>query len=255
MRGYDNLPNEDKLICLHINDMISICEKRHKRCFSDFLNERQMSLALSVLKENAASNYIFWGGYENADRTMLCIYPEYGSAEKDGFPFECLNLKYRKTDKLTHRDFLGSLMALGIKREAVGDIVVGEGITSFFVKSELAAYVESQITKIGRVGVSFTEETVSFDNAAQEFEEKEHTVSSLRADSVVSAVTGQSRSRSRELIESGLAAVNFEIINNADKKISDNDRLSVRGYGKYIILSDGTLSRKGKYRITVRRYK
>ena len=242
------------MLCLHINDMISLCEKRHKKCYSDFLNERQMSLALSVLKENSVHNYLFWGGYENADRTMLCVYPEYESPDKEDFPFVCLNLKYRTADKLTHRDFLGSLMALGIKREAVGDIVVGEGITSFFVKSELASYVELQIAKIGRTGVSFTREAAHFDHP-QEFEEKEYTVSSLRADSVVGAAAGLSRSRSRELIESGLVSVNFEIITNADKRIADNDRLSVRGYGKYIINSDGTLTRKGKYRITVRRYK
>lgn len=255
MSSYNNLPDDDKIFCLHISDMISLCEKRHRKCFSDFLNERQMSLALSVLKEQGESNYMFWGGYENADRRMLCVYPEYDSADKSEFPFKRLNLKYRKTDKLTHRDFLGSLMALGIKREAVGDIVVGEGMTSFFVKSELASYVEMQIEKIGRVGVSFTDNEESLDAVSQEFEEKEHTVTSLRTDSVVSAVTGLSRSKSRELIETGLTAVNFEIITNADKKISDNDRLSVRGYGKYIIISDGSTSRKGKYRITVRRYK
>ena len=249
------MSDEDRLLCLHIGDMISLCEKRRKKCFSDFLNERQMSLALSVLKENAVQNYMFWGGYENADRTMLCICPEFDSVEKEEFPFECLNLKYRKADVLTHRDFLGALMSLGIKREAVGDIVVGEGITSFFVKSELAPYVELQITKIGRVGVTFVHETADFDNGSQSFEEKEHTVSSPRADSVVSAVTGLSRNKSRELIESGLVAVNFEIVSNADKKITDNDKLSVRGYGKYLIGLDGTLSRKGKYRITVRRYK
>ena len=255
MSSYNNLPDEDKILCLHISDMISLCEKRHNKLFSDFLNERQMSLALSVLKEHGVSSYLFWGGYENADHTMLCVYPEYDSADKSEFPFKRLNLKYRKTDKLTHRDFLGSLMALGIEREAVGDIVVGEGLTSVFVKSELASYVEMQITKIGRVGVSFTDLEENLDAVSQEYEEKEHTVSSLRADSVVSAVTGLSRSKSRDLIETGLTAVNFEIITSADKKISDNDRISVRGYGKYIIISDGSMSRKGKYRITVKRYK
>ena len=90
------MSDEDRLLCLHIGDMISLCEKRRKKCFSDFLNERQMSLALSVLKENAVQNYMFWGGYENADRTMLCICPEFDSVEKEEFPFECLNLKYRK---------------------------------------------------------------------------------------------------------------------------------------------------------------
>lgn len=255
MKGYGNLSDDERRLCLHIEDMASLCEKRHKPCFSDFLNERQISLALSVLRESGASRYMLWGGYENAERCMLCVYPEYDCPEKSEFPFECLSVRYRKNDKLTHRDFLGSLMALGIKREAVGDIVVGEGITSFFVKSELAPYVKMQITKIGRVGVSFTDITAELESATQEFEESERTVSSMRLDSVVSAVSGQSRSKARSMIESGLVSLNFEVMYDADKKISDSDRLSVRGFGKYVIMSDGSVSRKGKYRISVRRYK
>ena len=246
---------EEKQLASHIEDLIKLSEKHYKPCYSDFLNDMQISIALEVLSKCGVSDYVMWGGYENADRVVLCVYPPYNCPKLSEFPIEIVNLKYRKTDKLTHRDFLGSLMALGIKREAVGDIVVGEGLTSVFVKSELASYVEMQITKIGRVGVSFTDLEENLDAVSQEYEEKEHTVSSLRADSVVSAVTGLSRSKSRDLIETGLTAVNFEIITSADKKISDNDRISVRGYGKYIIISDGSMSRKGKYRITVKRYK
>lgn len=246
---------EEKQIAAQVKNLIGLSEKHYKSYYSDFLNELQISAALEVLSESRVSDYLMWGGYENADRVMLCVYPEYMCPEYSEFPIECISLKYRKTDKLTHRDFLGSLMSFGIKREVVGDIVVGEGITSFFVKSELADYVRAQIEKVGRVGVAFTDETVDFESSAQEFEELECTVSSLRLDSVISAALRLSRSKAQNLIESGLAVKNSRITYNADSKVSDGDTISVRGYGKFTAASDGEMSRKGKYRIAVKKFK
>ena len=137
----------------------------------------------------------------------------------------------------------------------MGDIVVGEGISSFFVKSELAGYVKSQIGKIGRVGVAFTDETVDFERIAQDFEEFECTVSSLRIDSIVSAMTKLSRSKAQTLIESGLAAKNSKIVYNTDSKIASGDKISARGYGKFTVIFDGERSKKGKYRIVIKKLK
>lgn len=246
---------EEKQLASHIEDLIKLSEKHYKPCYSDFLNDMQISIALEVLSKCGVSDYVMWGGYENADRVVLCVYPPYNCPELSEFPIEIVNLKYRKTDKLTHRDFLGSLMSLGIKREIVGDIVVGEGITSFFVKSELAGYVKSQIGKIGRVGVTFTDETVDFESMAQEFEEYECTVSSLRIDSVIGAMTKLSRSKAQTLIESGLAAKNSKIVYNTDAKVASGDKISARGYGKFTVIFDGEMTKKGKYRIVIRKLK
>lgn len=246
---------EEKQLAAHIEDLIKLSEKHYKPYYSDFLNDMQTSLALEVLAECGVSDYVMWGGYDNADRVVLCVYPPYMCPDSGEFPIECVNVKYRKTDKLTHRDFLGSLMSLGIKREIVGDIVIGEGLASFFVKSELADYVKSQIEKVGRVGVTFTDETVDFDGTSQEFEEISCTVSSLRIDSIVSAMTKLSRTKSQTLIESGLAAKNSKIVYSTDVKVADGDKISVRGYGKFTLVFDGEMSKKGKYRIVIKKLK
>ena len=246
---------EEKQLVAHVKDLIELSEKHYKPYYSDFLNDMQISTALEVLEKCGVSDYLMWGGYDNADRVVLCVYPQYMCPENSDFPIECISLKYRKTDKLTHRDFLGSLMSLGIKREIVGDIVVGEGITSFFVKSELAAYVKSQIGKIGRVGVTFTDETIDFNGTALEYEEIECTVSSLRVDSIVSAAAKLSRGKAQTLIESGLAAKNSKIVYNTDSKIVSGDKISVRGYGKFTVVFDGEMSKKGKYRIVIKKLK
>lgn len=255
MFDINTLSADEKRLVLHISDLVDLSEKHYKPYYSDFLNEREISLAVDALKKYGVADYLLWGGYENADRVMLCVYPPYMCPEYSEFPFECINLKYRKTDKLTHRDFLGSLMSFGIKREVLGDIVVGEGIASFFIKSELSQYVKSQIGKVGRVGVSLTDETVDFKGISQAFEERETTVSSLRIDSIVSCAAKLSRSKAQQIIASGLVAKNFKIISDADSKVSSGDKISIRGYGKFIVAFDGLLSKKGKYRILISKLK
>lgn len=250
-----NLSAEEKQLVLHISDLVKLCEKHCKPYCSDFLNERQAELARSVMQKNGVSAYRFWGGFESASRVMLCVYPEYAEPEDSDFPLECVNVKFRKVDKLSHRDFLGSLMALGIKRETIGDIVVQEGIASFFVKSELSQYVKSQLNKIGRVGIEFCTQTADFTAAVQGFDERECVVSSLRLDSIVGAASRLSRSKAQQLVKSGMTARNFEITYDTDCKVCSGDTISIRGYGKFNVQFDGTVSKKGKYRVLLRQYR
>ncbi len=247
--------DEERIFSLHIDDMIVLSDKRNRVCYSDFLNDRCLSIALDVLRRRGITDYMLWGGYENAERVMLAVYPEYQKPEEKEFPIECIGMKYRKSDELSHRDFLGSLMALGLKREAVGDIVITEGMAAVFVKSELAPYVRSQISKIGRVGIEFTEYTPELSFKSVDFDEYTRTVPSLRADAVVSACTGLSRSKAQKAVESGLVAVGGSIVYDADRKIDDKDKISVRGSGKFIVEFDGATSKKGRYILIVKKYK
>ena len=250
------LRDEEKRTALHIEDLLELSEKHNKPYYSDFLNELQVSAALNVLAKRHKSDYVLWGGYENADRVMLCMYPPYQQPQNEDFPIKCLSVKYRKNDVLTHRDFLGALMSLGLKRDVIGDIVVGEGISSFFVKSELANHITAQIEKIGRVGVVFTDiETVDFDEFSQETEDRECTVSSLRLDSVVAAMTRLSREKVKAMITGGLTVKNHKIVYAPDSKVQSSDKISIRGYGKFIVEFDGSVSKKGKYKILIKKLK
>lgn len=246
---------EEKQLAAQVKNLAELCEKHYKPYYSDFLNELQISAALEIVSKSGISNYLMWGGYDGAERVMLCVYPDYMCPEMSEFPIECLSLSYRKTDKLTHRDFLGALMSLGIKREVVGDIVVGEGITSFFVKAELAGYVRAQIDKIGKVGVVFTEKTVDFESKTQDFDTMSCTVSSLRLDNVVSAALNLSRGKTQGLIESGVVTKNSKLVYDSDSKLASGDKISVRGFGKFIVIYDGEISHKGKYRIVINKFK
>lgn len=247
--------DDEKRIISMTDDLVRLSQRRYEPCYSDFLSESEQLIAQRRLSFLGERDFIFWGGYENAARAVLCVCPEYAEPDISDFPFEALHLRFRRQAQLTHRDFLGALMSLGIKRGAVGDIVIGQGAASFFLKKELVPFVSGQIEKVGREGVEFCEKGVDLDSVSQQFEEYVRTVSSLRLDAVLSECTNQSRAKSQQTVKSGLTAVNAQLVCDCDHKISDGDKISARGFGKFIIRCDGSLSKKGKYKITILKYK
>lgn len=238
----------------HVLDWAETAEEKYVTRYSFFMDERQCGLCGQVLRSVKYENYILWGGYENAERKMLCVYPPYSEDIKDSFPIIPVTFSYRKEDKLSHRDFLGSLMALQIKRECVGDILVGEGRTAVFLKDTVAQEVLLSLHKIGRIGVK-TE--MGFDGKAvlkTEFKEITGTVASLRADSVISLALRLSREKASTLIKGGAAEINHLRVDSPKKVMETGDKFSVRGYGKFILRSiDGT-SKKDRIHITVCKY-
>ena len=119
----------DRLFIARLEDMLGQCGRYSAPVFSSFLDERQCSVAEAWCRRNAgALGYMLYGGYEDARRRILAVFPDYYAEYiTEAFPMKCLTFTYRTEDKLTHRDFLGSFMAQQLKREVIGDIVVDEG--------------------------------------------------------------------------------------------------------------------------------
>ena len=247
--------DDEKRTAALVSELIRLSVRRYEPCWSSFLSEGEQLLARRELERSGEKNFRFYGGYAEAVRTVLCVYPEFEEPDDSDFPIEAVNLTFRKTAELTHRDFLGALMALGIKRESVGDIVIGKGVATFFIKKELVPYVTSQLEKVGREGVRLSEKGVDLAAIKQEFEELTRTVASLRLDAVVGECTGMSRAKAQQSVKSGFTTLNGMLTDSPDHRVNDGDRISVRGYGKFIIKTDGSLSKKGKIRITVLKYK
>lgn len=119
------LSKEDELFTARILDIAGQAEQKMYPKYTMFLDERQVYLAEQQLRKHRCSNYLFFGGYEGAQRRMLGVFPSYMEPELSSYPIVGLGLSYRKEEGLSHRDFLGSFMALGVKREVIGDILVG----------------------------------------------------------------------------------------------------------------------------------
>ncbi|MBQ1390013.1 MAG: hypothetical protein IIY78_10390 [Clostridia bacterium] len=248
------MTDEQKNTELLVRELVRLCEKRYEVCVSDFLNEGQQAYAKKALIEHGCKDYLFYGGYENSERNVLAVFPEYVEVQKEELPITALHVKFRESADITHRDVLGSLMGLGIKREKIGDIVIENGRATFFVKTELSGYVKSQLEKIGREGVSFCETGADLTKAAPKLSVKNSTVASVRLDAVVGECANMSRSKAQLAVKSGAVFVNSLTVDKCDTKITSGDKISIRGSGKYIVEYDGELSKKGKYKITISKY-
>lgn len=246
------ISDRDKLFCSKLDDAVELCLTRQKPYFFSFISERKQVVAEDYLKSIYFENFAFFGGYENSERKVLGLF--FDEPCNDDFPVSPIVFKYRKCDKLSHRDFLGALMSLGIEREAVGDILVGEGRCVVFVKSELKDYITTQISKIGNVGFSFEEFKESDLPKGRGKEEKVYIVSSLRLDNVVAAISGLSREKTKALILSGCVGVNFVPTQNASQTLKNETTLTIRGRGKFILNGILGETKKNRIRISVLHY-
>ena len=208
--------------------------------------ETEQALAEQYLESIGFDSFGFYGGYENSERKVLCL--DYYD-DDPVYPISAMEFKFRQADKLTHRDFLGALMSLGIERETVGDILVEDGRCVVFVKTEIADYIKSQISKIGRAGVKVSDADVSSLPKGRGFDEKEYSVSSLRLDAVVAAATGLSREKTKSVILSGNVTHNYADCQNISQAVREKDTITVRGKGKYVI--NGVLGETKKHRIRI----
>lgn len=249
---FSRLSAEDRLLVSHIADMMDICIKSYCPKFSSFLDERQAALAQSALNERGFERYGFYGGYENASRKVLGVFPEY--CEDEEYPVSAITFRYRENDKLSHRDFLGAFMSRQIRREMLGDIVVGKGSTTAFVYSTVKDVLLSEITKIGSVGVKSEEDDSPDIEVEQAFTEKNGSVSSLRLDSVLALAAGVSRGKAADIIKGGGVTVNYRIVESASHSLDSGDVFSARGFGKFILFSVNGKTKKDRYHITVKKY-
>ena len=239
---------EDKLVISKANDVIYLADKRHSACFYGFLNEHEAQ----VIKDNIylTDNCIFWGGYNGAKRVMFGA----NCFDYSVFPFLCVKFTYKKEYKLTHRDFLGALMATGIERSTIGDIVIYDGYALVFVKTEMFEYIKAEISKIGRVGVDIT----IYDGAieySEDFDVLEFTVSSYRLDVFVSALCHLSREKSQEIIKADLVSVNHNVVDNVSKNLKVGDIITIRKYGKFEFTGEDGFSKKGRARVSVNHFR
>ncbi|MCM1226082.1 MAG: YlmH/Sll1252 family protein [Clostridium sp.] len=248
MNDYD-----EKTFAARISDLIALSERRGMT-FTHFLNERQRFTAETELRRLGHENYCFYGGIENADRTMLCVFSDYCCPKNSDFPLSCITFKYKSSYKLSHRDFLGALTSLNIKRETIGDIIVGNGLAQVFTADTVRDTILFEITKIGSVGVSVTSEELPQLDKSSSYREISGTVASLRLDCILSLALGKGRSHAADAALSGAVEINYKPAQSGKIILKEKDIFSVRGHGKYRLEKVSGVSKKGRIHIVVLKY-
>lgn len=214
---------------------------------SRFLTPAEAQSVSAHFARRRDASLLFDGGYEGAERVRaVFLNPDWGEYDRAEL-FAALSIECRLQDTLGHRDILGALMALGVERDTIGDIVAEEPPVTLVCLPELGGYIIENIIKIGRVGVGVCE--ISLDGLPARTENltiKTDTVASLRLDAALCAAFGLSRTKAAELISVGRVNLNHELCVQPAKELSEGALLSVRGLGRAKLLEAGGVSRKGR---------
>ena len=251
----------DKLLLSKILDKIKFSKNRITN--SEFLNEYQISMVEKELKRIGTTNYFFEGGYENAESKILVAYPENLSVNlarenvKKILKAIKIELPNEIHGKLSHRDYLGTVMSFGLVRERIGDIIVHEDSAYIIVLEENANYIKSSLeyekrfkkTKISIVDID------EIKIKPIEFEEIIISVNSVRLDSIISEIIKTSRKIAQEFLEEERVSINYTVETKVTKAIKEKDILIIRGKGKFIVDEFIGQNKKGKELIKIKKYK
>ncbi len=249
------MEKEDQFLLSHITDR---CRRFETRCIpthTGFLDLRQQSLAAEFCKSIGAMPQ-FLGGYADAERRVCAFLPDYlDEASFDGISAVRIRTAASLPKPLTHRDYLGALMGMGIKRETVGDILVRENGADILVLSEMQSFLLMHFEKAGRARfeaqpAALTDLIVPPVRTTL----ARDTVPSLRLDCIVSSAFRLSRGSAGEYIDAGRVFVNGMQTLKRDVKLSEGDKVTIRGKGKAVLKGVGGLSKKDRVFIELEIY-
>lgn len=249
--GYiSNITVEEKSFLSHLSDLCTRAEERGHPCFVGFLDERQQAICEGRIP--SWLSFRFWGGYPDAQRKWLGV-SSFDQIEEKEFPISCIQITFRKQDELSHRDFLGAVLALNIERQQVGDILTASGEAYLFVSSHMVPLILSELVKVGRVGVHCELYLGEVSEIKQNFAAVSGTVTSLRLDCVTAFLISGSRSASTAMIAQKLIMVNGTA-QSGTYQLQEGDKISIRGTGKFIFDGQTGQTRKNRLHVRFRKY-
>lgn len=243
--------SDTELLLKRINEARTRAQKRP--VFIGFLNEHEVAIAEDNLSK-VQNDYLFWGGYSKAQRQVLGLFPDYIDPQAQEFPIHSLTFKYREQDTLSHRDFLGAFMALGIQRSTIGDILPERGRGVVFLREEIKPYIQENVLKIGNVGVRVIDEITMPLPLIHMYRSLSGVIASKRIDCITAFLCHVSREKSTVLIKNGLVMRNHKEILSPSEPIKEGDILSIKQKGKFIIDQLGPLTGKGRLAVKCRKY-
>lgn len=254
---------EDKLLISKMLDKIELSKIKNKIQYTDFLDGYQKHLLEKILIQEKVENYVISGGTEDTERNIIVFYPDklkdlIQLNYRKILPIKCIRLSLPKEmyNKYSHRDYLGGLIKLGVKREKIGDIFVFENGADILVLDEISKFFINNLSSLIRFSKSKIEVISLDDVRAKQVNKQEINiiVSSMRLDSVISEILKTSRGKAEEIINEGRVFVNFENINKLTKQIKENDLITVRGKGRFEIAKIEGETRNNRLRLVINKY-
>lgn len=247
---------QDADLIRRVQDLAERCERTQAMTHSSFLTPAEQYDIRQRYARNSGNSLRFGGGYPGAERQVACFVPDWFPEEDD--PSEEILACVKITAGFGtpgHRDYLGSVLGLGIKREWIGDILIFDDTAYIVCLKPVNETLLSDLDHVSRYGVRCEPAPLSAIPAPEKkVKIVTFTVQSPRFDAVVGAVFGISRSHAVRLIAGGAASLNYAECTKNDAAVREGDIISVRGYGKAKMLSPSGQSRKGRTFLSAERY-
>lgn len=250
---------KDDLIISKIEDRIDQCRDGYYVTTTGLLDSHEQALAKSAARNAAGVRTLMYGGYDDAERRMLvCIPTEIPMSDEDALDglLQVLRVKKRPGGRdLSHRDYLGSMLGLGLDRRVTGDILVREDGADIIIVPEIAEFLMREYLHVGRTEV--TTEIVSIDELILpelRTQTIRDTVPSARLDTVISSAFKISRSKAADAIRGGIVSMDHIETTKPDAKVEEGAILVLKGKGKAIVKEIGGESKKGRLWVTIEKY-
>lgn len=225
--------------------------------FTGFLGMSELSDFYSMERELAFVPWEAFGGIEDCERMMIRFGSEELFGYEEDFPIVCLKIKplmQKFADKLSHRDFLGALMNLGIERDTLGDIILKENEGYLFCTQGIAPYICQNLSGIKHTSVICEVCQNPPVKEEEELQEMLIQAASLRIDGILAKVYHLSRGESIEFFRQKKVFVNGRLCENNSRLLKEADVVTLRGYGRFVFAECRGNSKKGKINIAVRYY-
>ncbi len=245
--------NEQNYFTGKIHDLIRREARGEEMVFSSFLTAEEGEIAASICK-NAGAPFFLYGGFDHAERKILAVSSMEHTLLKPCFPFAFLSITAYQPELISNRDILGAVMATGVRRDCLGDIVARKGVLLIVVAAHIAPFLIENVSKIGNQHVRISEIYEEIEIPEPEFQSFRLIVASMRLDAVIAALAKVSREQACRMIEEGNISINHLPAAKKTKELLSGDCVVIRGKGKWLLDScDGT-TKKGRIVLECKKY-
>ncbi len=227
--------------------------RNHDIRWTEFLTPYEQQQVIGIINSFQDITYKIEGGYQGAERQVITIFHDYLPRDTVTSAIALVKVKNKNRFKtLSHRDYLGSVMNLGLKREKIGDIIVHEDYCHLIVDREINEYILFQLQKVGNAPVEVEiDEFENIENSEEAVKEISGSVSSLRLDAVLGLGCKLSRKDAQNLIKKGDVKVNFQEAQKIAQELQEGDQISAKGFGRIKLRALGKETKSGRTKITL----
>ncbi len=252
-----HLHNEDeRLLGDFVLDKIKMVLERKSTERTNFLNPHQRNVGLSLIKQINNINNLEEGGYKKAERKRILVFPDYLFPDNVETSVTIIKVEGNFNFKeVSHKDFLGAILGLGIKREMVGDILVHDDFAQMIVAEEVFDFVKLNFTKVNEVPIEISEiEKDDLVIPTRHTKEIPTTVASMRLDAIASSGFGDSRNKISRDIRNNRVKLNYKVVTDPASEVEIGDLISIRYRGRVEVAEKRGLSNKGRIKLLLKRY-